>query len=66
MDRRVRTLSLGERMRCEVVAAHQLPKVLLLDEPTIGLDVVAKISFGNFYSGGLRMSKPLSFSRVTI
>jgi ABC-2 type transport system ATP-binding protein len=43
LNSRVRTLSLGERMRCEIVAAliHQ-PRVLLADEPTIGLDVVAK------------------------
>lgn len=43
LNSRARTLSLGERMRCEIVAAliHK-PRVLLADEPTIGLDVVAK------------------------
>jgi ABC-2 type transport system ATP-binding protein len=41
----VRELSLGERMKMELIAAllHQ-PQVLLLDEPTIGLDVVAQVA----------------------
>lgn len=44
LKRRVRELSLGERMRCEIVASllHR-PQVILLDEPTIGLDVNVKL-----------------------
>jgi ABC-2 type transport system ATP-binding protein len=43
LDIQVRKLSLGERMKAELVAAllHQ-PKVLFLDEPTIGLDVIVQ------------------------
>jgi ABC-2 type transport system ATP-binding protein len=43
LDVQVRKLSMGERMKCELIAAllHQ-PRVLFLDEPTIGLDVVSQ------------------------
>lgn len=44
----VRQLSLGERMRCEIVASllHN-PQILFLDEPTIGLDINAKLKIRN-------------------
>lgn len=39
----IRNLSLGQRIRCEIVAAFiHKPKILFLDEPTIGLDPVVK------------------------
>jgi ABC-2 type transport system ATP-binding protein len=45
----VRLLSLGQRMRCDLVAAllHR-PSILFLDEPTVGLDSVSKLAFRNF------------------
>lgn len=45
----VRQLSLGQRMRCEITASllHS-PKVLFLDEPTIGLDAVSKVAVRKF------------------
>ena len=49
VNTQVRKLSLGERMKCELVAAllHS-PKIVFLDEPTIGLDVVSQKRIRDF------------------
>ncbi len=51
VDKPVRQLSLGERMKCELAAAllHR-PPILFLDEPTLGLDVSAQDAIRRFLS----------------
>lgn len=45
----VRTLSLGQKMKCEITAAFlHNPKIVFLDEPTIGLDIFSKDAIVNF------------------
>jgi ABC-2 type transport system ATP-binding protein len=55
----LRRLSLGERMKMEIIGAllHS-PRVLFLDEPTIGLDIVAQTSIRNFLLEYVRDEKP--------
>ncbi|MEY4616470.1 MAG: hypothetical protein RJB66_1430 [Pseudomonadota bacterium] len=55
----LRRLSLGERMKMEIIGAllHQ-PKVLFLDEPTIGLDVVAQNTIRHFLDNYVKEEKP--------
>jgi ABC-2 type transport system ATP-binding protein len=49
LDHPVQRLSLGQRMRCEIVASLlHAPQLLFLDEPTIGLDITAKAVIRDF------------------
>jgi ABC-2 type transport system ATP-binding protein len=49
MHKPTRVLSLGERMKCEfIMAMLHRPKIVFLDEPTIGLDVIAKAKIREF------------------
>ncbi len=51
LNRPVRQLSLGQRMRGDLAAAMiYQPRILYLDEPTVGLDVVAKATMRDFIS----------------
>jgi ABC-type uncharacterized transport system ATPase subunit len=59
LDTQLRRLSLGERMKMEIIGAllHN-PKVLFLDEPTIGLDIVAQSTIRNFLEQYVKDHKP--------
>lgn len=60
LDTQLRRLSLGERMKMEIIGAllHQ-PKVLFLDEPTIGLDILAQNAIRNFLETYVKDYKPV-------
>lgn len=55
----LRRLSLGERMKMEIIGSllHR-PRILFLDEPTIGLDVVAQKTIRDFLSNYVKENKP--------
>lgn len=49
LDKQVKNLSLGQKMRCEIAATFlHNPKIVYLDEPTIGLDVLVKEKIRQF------------------
>lgn len=60
LDTQLRRLSLGERMKMEIIGAllHE-PRVLFLDEPTIGLDIIAQSAIRNFLANYVKDYKPL-------
>jgi ABC-2 type transport system ATP-binding protein len=59
LQTQLRRLSLGERMKMELIGAliHE-PEILFLDEPTIGLDIVAQTSIRRFLAEYVRQKKP--------
>lgn len=60
LDTQLRRLSLGERMKMEIIGSllHH-PKVLFLDEPTIGLDIVAQNAIRHFLENYVKEYKPV-------
>ena len=49
LHKQVKSLSLGQKMRCEIAATFlHNPKIVYLDEPTIGLDVLVKEKIREF------------------
>lgn len=59
LNTQLRRLSLGERMKMEIIGAllHE-PRILFLDEPTIGLDIVAQENIRNFLSSYVKDKGP--------
>jgi ABC-2 type transport system ATP-binding protein len=59
LNTQLRRLSLGERMKMEIIGSllHD-PRVLFLDEPTIGLDIVAQESIRNFLQKYVKEKQP--------
>jgi ABC-2 type transport system ATP-binding protein len=59
LNTQLRRLSLGERMKMEIIGAllHE-PEVLFLDEPTIGLDVVAQTTIRSFIASYVKEKNP--------
>ncbi len=59
LNTQLRRLSLGERMKMEIIGSllHK-PRILFLDEPTIGLDIVAQENIRNFLIEYVKVEKP--------
>lgn len=61
----VRTLSLGQKMKCEITAAFlHNPEIVLLDEPTIGLDIFSKDAIISFLNE-MKLSKTVTIVLTT-